>query len=222
MGPLASANLYLKIIKMAQEKYAAVQDIDYPPIMVYSLPLSDFDETGIMNGEKVKSQLTHGVKKLEQMGCDFIIIACNTVHYYFEEMQKAINIPIVSIIEETAKLVANNNLETVGLLSSQSTQDLKIYHKKLNSLGIKTISPTAKEQKIINTIILKVMSGQHTSKDKQSLKNITKNLIEKGAQTIVLGCTEIPLLINQKDLNIKVFDTVEIISSVALKKAMKG
>ncbi len=103
MGPGASANLYQTIISIAQKKYGAEQDYDFPPMVIYSLPLIGFDETGITEPESVKKQLVEGVKKLEKAGCDFIIIACNTVHIYQKNMQKAINIPIVSMIEQAVK-----------------------------------------------------------------------------------------------------------------------
>jgi len=73
MGPVASSNLYAKIIKYTQQEYGAVQDFDYPPIIIYSLPLVGFDETGIVNEELVKEQLIAGVKKLESAGCELII-----------------------------------------------------------------------------------------------------------------------------------------------------
>ncbi len=103
MGPEASANLYSKIIKYAQYKYNAVQDFDYPPIIIYSLPLFGFDETGIVDEKLVKQQLIDGVKKLESAGCDLIIIGCNTVHIFYDEMQAAIKIPILNIVEGTKK-----------------------------------------------------------------------------------------------------------------------
>jgi aspartate racemase len=105
MGPEASSNLYGKIIKYSQQEYGAVQDFDYPPIIIYSLPLLGFDETGIVDENLVKQQLIAGVKKLESAGSDLIIIGCNTVHFYYEEMQAAVKVPIFNIIEETKKKV---------------------------------------------------------------------------------------------------------------------
>ena len=105
MGPGASANLYMEIIKYSQHKYNAIQDTDYPPIIIYSLPLDGFDETGITNIKLVEDQLVVGVKKLEAAGCDLIIIGCNTVHILYEKMQAAVKIPILNIVEETKNKV---------------------------------------------------------------------------------------------------------------------
>ena len=102
MGPAASATLYANMIEYAQSKYNAVQDTDYPPIIIYSLPLSGFDETGITDENLVKKQLIKGVQILEDAGCDSIVIACNTVHVFHDDMQKAVTIPVLHIVEETA------------------------------------------------------------------------------------------------------------------------
>ena len=99
MGPEASSTLYRKIIKYSQNEYNAIQDCDYPPIIINSLTLFGFDETGITDHELVKSQLIEGVQQLEKAGSDLIIIGCNTVHCYFDDMQNAVNVPIFNIIE---------------------------------------------------------------------------------------------------------------------------
>jgi len=220
MGPLASANLYYKIIKLAQEMYNAEQDTDFPPMIIYNLPLSGFDETGFTNPNLVKDQLIAGVKKLESAGSDFIIIACNTVHYYYQDMQTVIKIPIVSIIKETAKAVYEKGIKTVGLLSSESTNKLIIYQKALEDYGITTLSVTDQQQKLLNEVILHVMSGKQNESDKKCLKSIIDDLHQQGAEGIILGCTELPLVICQDDTNIVLFDSIDIIVKCALKQAL--
>lgn len=220
IGPLASANLYQKIIKIMQEVYHAEQDTDFPPMIIYNLPLFGFDETGFTNPALVKNQLIDGVKKLENMGSDFIIIACNTVHYFFQEMQNAIKIPIINIIEKTAEAVNEKGLKIVGLLSSESTNKLKIYQKILDNYSIKTLTTTDRQQKLLNKIILHVMSGTQSDIDKDCLKDIINNLCQQGAQGIILGCTELPLVISQNDVKIPIFDSTEIITKSALQYSL--
>ena len=146
MGPEASSNLYSKIIKYAQQEYGAVQDFDYPPIIIYSLPLFGFDETGIVDETTVKKQLIDGVKKLESAGCDLIIIACNTVHSYYHEMQSTVNVPIFNIIEETKKRVIKLGYKKVGLFASESTNKLQLYQKRFADSNIQVISPNNTQQ----------------------------------------------------------------------------
>lgn len=221
MGPEASANLYLKMIKYAQHKYGAVQDFDYPPIIIYSLPLWGFDETGIVDQETVKKQLIDGVKKLESAGCELIIIGCNTVHVFYKEMQSSVKIPILNIIEETEKEVSKFNYKKVGLFASESTTKTKLYQNKFKEKGIEVIQPNKEQQKILNRVIEHVMGGNQKIDDIIVLKDIARDYLKKGAEAIVMGCTEIPLAINQSHTDIKLFDTIEIIVQSAVDFSLK-
>ena len=216
MGPEASSNLYSKMIKYSQNKYGAVQDFDYPPIIIYSLPLFGFDETGIVDEDLVKKQVIDGVKKLESAGCDLIIIACNTVHIYFDEMQKAVDVPILNIVEETKKEVKRFGYEKVGLFASESTNNLKLYQNKFESDQIEVISPNREQQEAMNKVIEHVMGGNQKIEDVIVLKDIARDYLKYGAEAIVMGCTEIPLAINQTHTDIKLFDTIEIIVKSAV------
>ena len=216
MGPVASANLYMKIIKYAQHKYNAVQDSDYPPIIIYSLSLLGFDETGIVDKELVKKQLIEGVKKLESAGCDLIIIGCNTVHVFYDEMQAAVKIPIFNITEETKKIVLKFGYKKVGLFASESTNKLGLYQEKFKTSGIEVISPNQAQQEILNNVIKHVMGGNQKIDDIIALKGIAADYLKQGAEAIVMGCTEIPLAINQSHTDIKLFDTIEIIIQSAV------
>jgi aspartate racemase len=221
MGPVSSANLYSKIIKYTQRRYNAVQDSDYPPIIIYSLPLSGFDETGIVDSELVKKQLVEGVKKLEFAKCDLVIIGCNTVHAFYDEMRSAVRIPVFNIIEETKKMVLQLGYKKVGLFASESTSKMGLYQKKFNASGIKVISPDKSQQKVLNSVIEHVMGGNQKLDDVISLKEIIENYVRQGAEAIVMGCTEIPLAINQSHTDIKLFDTTEIIVKSAVDFSLK-
>lgn len=221
MGPEASANLYSKIIKYSQHEYGAVQDFDYPPIIIYSLPLCGFDETGIVDEELVKKQLIEGVKKLELAGSDLIIIGCNTVHSYYDEMQAAVTVPIFNIIEETKKKVIELGYKKVGLFASESTNKLKLYQKRFADSNIEVISPNAAQQKILNRVIEHVMGGNQKMEDILVLKDIARDYLKQGAEAIVIGCTELPLAINQTHTDVKLFDTIEIIVQCGVDYSLK-
>jgi len=222
MGPEASANLYYKMIKYAQYKYGAIQDLDYPPIIIYSLPLEGFEEIGVKDKNLVKKQLIEGVKKLESAGCDLIIIACNAVHYFYNDMQTAVKIPIFNIIEETKKKVLKQGYKKVGLFVAESTNKLKLYQNKFTKAGIKVVSPNKIQQKELNRVIKHVMGGSQGVSDVIALKDIARDYLKQGAEAIVMGCTEIPLAINQTHTEIKLFDTIEIIVQAAVDFSIKG
>lgn len=216
MGPEASSNLYARMIKYTQQAYGAEQDTDYPPMFIYNLPLYGFDETGIVDEKQVTDQLIDGVKKLESAGSELIIIACNTVHYFYNEMQSAIDVPIFNIIEETRKQVEQNAHKKVGLFASKSTCKLNLYQNSFSEFGIDVISPDQKQQQRLNRVIKHVMGGKQGVVDRSVLIEIAKDYQSRGADAVVMGCTEIPLAINQSDTKIKLFDTIDIIIQSAV------
>ena len=221
MGPEASANLYKKTIKYAQYQYGAIQDYDYPPMIIYSMPLEGFDETGIADPKLVKKQLVDGVKKLESAGCDLIIMVCNTVHVFYEEIQKVVKIPILNIVEETLKCVKKDRYKKVGLFTSQSTTESHLYQRKFEKKGVKVIEPSKEQQKVLNQVIETVMGGKQGDADIIALKEVAQLFVKDGAEAIVMGCTEIPLAINQTNTDIKLFDTIEIIVKSAVDYSVK-
>jgi aspartate racemase len=193
-----------------------VQDSDYPPIIMESLAMTGFDETGIVDENLVKSQLIDGVKKLELAGADFVIIACNTVHIFHEQMQSAVKIPILHIVGETKNKVLEAGFKKVGLFSSETTNKLGLYQNNFKQSGIEVVLADDNQQKQLNNVIENVMAGKQGADDVAVLQEILDNYVKQGAEAIILGCTEIPLAINQADTSIKLFDTLQIIAESAV------
>ena len=121
-GPLATAKFFSDVISICQTKYKAEQDTDFPIVYLYNMPMDGFDETGFSNPDLVKEQLICGVKKLESWGADFVVLPCNTIHHFVNEMRNEISIPIISIIESTISVVKNSGFNKIGVLSSASTR----------------------------------------------------------------------------------------------------
>lgn len=220
MGPEASANFYYKIIQYCQKKYHAVQDIDFPPIIIYSLPLYGFDESGIVDKKLVLKQLFHGIETLEQAGGDFIVIPCNTVHCFIDELRMKSSIPIISIMEETIKKIIKDNHNIVGLLGSETTLKLQLYQELLDKNNISFVSPSEEDNSFITKLILEIMSGKVAKKAKIDVLSIIKKMELQSANAVILGCTEIPLVITQKDVNITVYDTLQILAESAVDYAI--
>lgn len=220
MGPEASSTLYREIIKHTQYQYQATQDNEYPPVLLYSIALDGFDETGITDAELVCSQLVEGVRKLERGGADFIIIGCNTVHHFHPQMQAAVDIPIFNIIEESKKEVLSYGFQKIGLFSSESTNALGLYQKCFDDSGISVISANDVQQAKLNRVIMNVMGGRQGLTDVFSLKEVLHEMAAIGAEGVVLGCTEIPLAFNQSHTDVRLFDTIEIIVKRAVSYSL--
>jgi aspartate racemase len=213
MGPGASCNLYSKMIDICQKKYSAVQDTDYPEMIIYSIGLEGFDETGIVDAKLVLNQLVKGIGLLNNAGADFIVMACNTVHCFIDELREISKAPILSIVEETAKQVKKAKVSSVALLASETTYKMKLYDSVFENHGVKFSVPDNKQ--VPTKAILEVMSGNVSEKTKDELLFLI-NSFDTGA--IVLGCTELPLAVSQKDTPIKVFDSLHILAESALEK----
>jgi aspartate racemase len=222
MGPSASADFYRKLVDIAQREYGAEQDTDFPAMHLYNLPLSGFDETGFSDPDTVREQLTRAVSVLERAGSDFIVIACNTVHAFHADMQKAVRVPIVSIIDAVVDEAKKDSFGTVCLLSSESTRKYKLYENAFMRSGIDVIVTTDAEQRTLNTVIHRVMSGLQNEEDVELLRSIVRRHEQEGAEAIVLGCTELPLAIQQKDIHLPLLSSTGILAHAALARAYGG
>lgn len=216
MGAAASADFYARIVNIAQNKYKAEADNDFPPMWIYNLPVTGFDETGFVKPESVKIQMIDAIKNLTKAGSDFIVIPCNTAHYFYEEMQAAAPIPILNILEIGVKAVKDAGFFKVGLLNSQSTKLLNLYEHIFQKNHIKTVSTTDVEQARVNKIIGNVISGNQGQSDVKQLKKIINRYIRNNAQAVVLGCTELPLAFSQKDCALPLINSVDLLAKAAL------
>jgi len=217
MGPEATAELYLRIVRNFQLK-GAKYDSDFPEFYINSIPLPDVIENNISES-LVKTMLIDGVKKLEYLGSSFIAIPCNSVFTYYKEMHDAVKIPIINIMEETAKEAGKKGYKKVGLLGTKLTTRNKLFEKSLKKYDVLTINPTIKQQDTITKVIVNILKGKKLKNDKKKLLLISNCLKKLGAEAIILGCTELPLITKNNNKNIKFLDTIEIIANAIMKKS---
>lgn len=219
MGAAASADFYQCLVELAQKKYHADQDSDFPEMFIYNLSMTGFDETGFVNPGHVREQLIAGVKKLETAGSNFIVIPCNTVHHFHPDMQAAIKIPILNIVEAVADTAKRRGYAKVGLLNSQSTRLYKLYETALKRHGLEVLSSTDDEQHEIDRVISHVIGGTHGEEDKTRLKKVIHRYAEHGAQAAVIGCTELPLAISQENTDTPLLNSTQLLAEETLRYA---
>jgi aspartate racemase len=191
-------------------------------ILLYSVNFAEFNPpTDPKEWGELTSKFTAISKNLEQVGADCIVFCANTPHIIADDIQKIINIPIINIAEETAKVVAARNFKKVGLLGTRITMEQPFYKDKLFKYGISAIIPEFEDRKFIHSSILDEMAKEIFKEEtKQRYLTIIKKLISDGAEAIVLGCTEIPILIKQEDVPIPLFDTTLIHASAIVDFAV--
>ncbi|KFM99512.1 aspartate/glutamate racemase family protein [Bacillus clarus] len=170
--------------------------------------------------EEVKNELVTVAKKVENSGADCILMCSNTVHQFAEEVESAISIPLLHIGDVSAEKIVEHNIKRIGLLGTKQTMEQDFYKSRLTNYNIETIIPNDEDRAFIHHVILNELSrGIISQESKEKILQITNQLIEKGAEGILLGCTEIPLLISQSDVSIPVFDTVYLHAKTAVQFA---
>lgn len=188
-------------------------------ILLYSVDFAEIERCQA-DGDWDKSAdiLTDAAMNLEKAGADFILICTNTMHKVAPQIQKHISIPIVHIAEATAEKLKQANISKVALLGTKYTMTQDFYKEKLINAGIEVIIPDEEGIEIVNDIIYNELClGVISPSSKEKYLHIIDELANQGAQGVILGCTEIGLLVQQSDTTLPVFDTTQI---HALKAAM--
>lgn len=158
---------------------------------------------------------------LEKAGAACILLGANTMHNVAPAVQAAINIPLIHIAEETGKEIVKKGLKKVALLGTKYTIQMSFFKDKLSEQGISTIIPSEEDIIIINDGIYKELAlGIITPENKKAYLQVMNKLKEQGAEGIILGCTEIPLLIKQPDFDLPLFDTTFIHATAAVNYSL--
>lgn len=182
--------------------------------------ISDLMQSG--DWKAVSTLLQEVARVLKAGGADFLIICSNTLGAPAQDIEKNIGIPMLSIADATAEEIQKKNLRKVGFIGTKYAMEGNYYKNTLYKHGIEAVIPEENDRATINSIIFEELClGIITQDSREIVKNIIGKLQSKGAEGIVLGCTEIPLLIKQEDVNIPIFDTLTIHAVSAAELALR-
>ena len=193
-------------------------------ILLYSLNFEEFKPPSEPAGWKAVAQMLTGIaRRLETAGAECLLLCANTPHMAADDVQKNIGIPLLNIAEETAKEIKKRGLAKVGLLGTKFTMELPFFKERLSKYGIETVIPNDADRAFVHSSIYAELGKSiFTNETKKRYLQIIESLENKGAGGAILGCTEIPLLIQQKDCTLPVFDTTVIHSTAAVDFALAG
>jgi len=200
----------IKYYELILEKYYEKErNFFYPEIVIFSLNFQkviDYELMGVKN--EYVQYLMEGIKNLEKSSVDLIIMAANSPHAVFDELKARTNVKILSIVEATAEKAKKENIKKLLLLGIKFTMQSTFYQDYFEKLGMDLITPREEEQDEIDRIIFdELVIGLFKQPSKKRIIEIINNYNVEG---VILGCTELPLLIEQKDLKINLFDTIDI------------
>ena len=216
----SSIEYYRIINQLVQKELGGVHSAK---IVMVSLDFAEIEEMQNRGEWDLATKvLVDAACTLEGAGADFVLICTNTMHLMADEVQKGIGIPLLHIADATAKEIQSKNMKTVGLLGTRFTMEKDFYRGRLeNQHGLKVIIPSQDQRDEIHRVIYdELVKGRILDESRLVYNSIIQTLAEKGIEGIILGCTEIGLLVREEEVPVPVFDTMEIHARAAVEAAL--
>lgn len=220
LGPETTAEFYLGIAFECQK----LEKTARPLILISSVPLpykiEEEARGSNIGAERILPFLTQEAQRLEKAGAEFIVMPCNSLHIFIEEIRKAVNIPVLSIIEETLNFLAQKNMKKVGVVSTYMTVKNRLYENALTANKIEYVIPDDYQQAKINKLIENLVGGRQRNSDREELIKIMDSFEDKNLDCVLLACTDLQLLIPQHS-KLKIFDTMKILMEATVRKIIE-
>jgi len=214
LGPETTSKFYLEVVFGCYGKNKESR----PLVLIWSVPLKYEIEDDLIKKaegeERYISYLTEAAKGLERDGADFLVMPCNSLHVFIEDIREAVRIPVLSIVEETTKFLKKKKMKKVGLLATSSSLKSGFYKKAFDKEGIEQVAPDGPDQSKINSIIRNLVLGMASENDGPEFSRILERLEKKGAEEILMACTDLQLL--ARGCRPNVHDTMKILADATV------
>lgn len=219
MSPESTVEYYQYITRTYTERCG---DYGYPEILIYSVSFQPYvDWPANDRWDLVADGLSEAARKLETAGADFILIATNTMHLVFDEVQTNVDVPMLSLLEAVGKAIQGKGMSQVGLLGTRFAMEQGFYQDALAQKGITVLVPDAEDRAYVNRVIYdELVAGQIRDASRAGFVTIIDKLAARGAEGVILGCTEIPLLVSEDDVEVPLLDSTLIHAEAALNYAL--
>jgi aspartate racemase len=222
MGPEATNALCALITALTP----VTKDQDHIPVITYNNPgIPDRVKAVRNEAESPVPEMARTARVLERAGADMLLMPCNLAHFYWDDIQKAVQIPLLNMVEETVRYIIENypHCRTIGIVASTPTIECGLYEKAFNRHKRLLLSPEQDDQ---DDKVMRAIYGQegikcgHKTGPRALLNEAAQGLVARGAQIIIAGCTEASLVMKQEDSPFTVIDPMEVIARVAVRRAM--
>ena len=217
----SSLDYYKLMNEMVRDRFGSLYSAN---ILMYSIPFKEFSDQERLaeagDWKPIIYMMTESALRLERGGADFIVIASNTMNSTIDELEKHVKIPILHIADATGEKIKEQKLKKVALLGTKFTMEHKFYKERLhNKFGLQVVVPNLEERDYINKVIFDELCNNYIVEESkvQYLKIINRLIKDEGVEGVILGCTEIPMLVKQEDVSVPVFNTTVIHSEAAVK-----
>jgi len=216
----SSIEYYRIINELARKRFGGLHSAK---CIMYSY---DFDQIASAqrsdDWEGLTNKLVSTARDLKSSGADFVIICTNTMHKLADDVQCRADIPVLHIADATGSKIKEKGLKKVALLGTRYTMEADFYRERLTErYGLDVIIPGEEDRNAVHSIIFdELCQGTIKPSSKEKLQQIIQSLVSRGAEGVILGCTEIPLIIKQEDVDVPVFDTTQIHAEAAINMAI--
>lgn len=220
MSPESTKDYYEHIVRQYHERFG---DYRYPEMVIYSVNFQKYvDWMNAGEWAACADDMVRTFELLHKAGADFGIIAANTPHKVFDDVENRSPIPLISIVEATADAILAEGINKIGLLGTIFTMTESFYYEDLNKRGIEAIVPSEADITFVNDVIYNELTkGEVKADSKNRYIDIAQKMINDGAMGIILGCTEIPMILKDDDIDVILFDTAKIHAEAALNYAIE-
>jgi len=221
MGPEATALFYRYII----EHTDAEKDQDHIKVIIFSNPeIPPRTDAILKKGPDPTSRLVDGFRRLKDAGADFIVMPCVTAHYFYPRIREQVDHPFVNLLEESLDWARKEipGLRKAGLISSTGTVNSRLFHDTFGREGIEVITPPPEEQEKVMEAIFGpqgIKAGRSTGFSRATILEAAAHLVSQGAQAIIAGCTEVPLVLSGKDISVPLIEPMLIAARACILKA---
>ena len=221
MGPEATAYFFELIIKNTK----AEKDQEHIPVIIYSNPeVPPRTDAVLEEGTSPLPYLLEGARILREAGADFIVMPCVTAHYFYNEIVAQEKISLLNLLDETLLYAQKKmpGLKKAGLISSTGTLKSRLFHDTFAKEGIEVIGPNDEEQKhVMEAIFGKegIKAGYSSGRAKEIIQSAARTLIKRGAEAVIAGCTEVPLVLKEEDIEVPLIEPLQILAEVSIVKA---
>lgn len=214
MGSLATCDLFKKIIDMTDAK----SDQEHIHICIdCNTNIPDRTKAILEGGENPIPEMVRSGVRLQSMGADVLVMPCNTAHYFYDKITPFFDIPLLNMLKETVKEIKKRKVKKVGLLATDGTIKSGVYHAALSDEGIDLVIPSPTKQMSVMDVIYNGIKASNRNIDLNEFYGTIDELFEKGAEILVLGCTELPVAFELFHINRPIIDPTSVLAAAAIR-----
>jgi aspartate racemase len=216
MSPESTADFYLRLV---HRYHTSVGDHDYPRMVMLSVAFQPFIDAAY----RCPGALVDAIGRVAAAGAEFAVVPCNSAHILHRQVSARLAIPWISLIETVADAVAAAGVRAAGVLGTQYTLRAALYQEALERRGIRAVVPTESQLGKVNRVIYdELIQGLVVPESKRFVVDVCREMAGRGAEGMILGCTELPSLLTAADVRMKVFDSIAIYVDRALAHALRA